>query len=455
MTARAQTRFVAISLFAIAAWASPARAQNYSFDARTIALGGIGSGSGNIAASLIDEQKPYRSIVIPLGLFQVLRDFDVFNPDSDAFDPVLAAEYAASPIHFIVGRDGNSTGNFFVTDILNGELSRDLNVYRGFVPAQELVAEGLANPSWGKTFKFAQTGGGFQGVYVGAGPYLSMQTRALVDDRLRSILDSETPVYVPNARFDVTNTTDTQLALAITGGYRVKLPIAGRTGALDGIYLAANYNYLKGFRYETFDTALRLDTDGAGLLTVNPLQPAPLRITRNSSEDGSGFAVDVGAGVVLDRWQFGAGVNGIANRINWSGVERTLYSLDALYGGDGDFDDAPLPPVATEVRVELPVDYRAYVAYSTDAWGATAEWSNGFQGTTFRGGLEKKFDAIELRGGGRFVRDRWEPSGGVGFNLSDGFGIDVAAFGTSANAERERKLGIAVSLRFMLGNPAP
>jgi hypothetical protein len=59
---------------------------------------------------------------------------------------------------------------------------------------------------------------------------------------------------------------------------------------------------------------------------------------------------------------------------------------------------------------------------------------------------------IELRGGARYSRERWEPSGGIGFNLTSGFGIDVAAFGTSANAERERRLALAVSLRFMRQN---
>ncbi len=431
-------------------WASAASAQNWSFDARTIALGGVGSGSGNIAASLIDEQKPYRAIVIPLGLLQVLRDFDKFNPDSDDFDPIRAAEYAASPIHFVVGRDGTNTQNTFVTDVLNGELSRDLNDYAGFVPAGELVAEGLANPSFGKTFKFMESGGGFQGVFVGAGPYFSMQTMALVDEQLRTILDSDTPVYIGNAAFPIATTTAAQMALAVTGGYRAKLPLPtsmASGGELDGLYIAANYNYLHGFRYEAFDSTLNLQTDGAGLLS----SASGLGVTRESSTSGRGFAIDVGAGVVVDRWQFGFGANGLANRIDWNDLEGTIYSLDALFDGDGDFEDVDFPG-PEEFRVELPVDYRAYAAYNTDAWGATAEWANGFQGTTFRGGLEKKWESIELRGGGRFVRDRWEPSGGVGFNFNERVGLDVAAFGTSANAERERHLAIALSFRIMQMN---
>ena len=41
---------------------------------------------------------------------------------------------------------------------------------------------------------------------------------------------------------------------------------------------------------------------------------------------------------------------------------------------------------------------------------------------------------IELRGGVRLAREHWEPSGGVGFNLSERFRIDVAAFSTSAES---------------------
>jgi hypothetical protein len=43
--------------------ASPARAQNWSFDARNVALGGVGSTS-NVAADMVDEQRKYRAIVL-------------------------------------------------------------------------------------------------------------------------------------------------------------------------------------------------------------------------------------------------------------------------------------------------------------------------------------------------------------------------------------------------------
>jgi hypothetical protein len=431
---------------------APAAAQNWSFDARSVALGGVGD-SGNIAVSMIEEQRPYRSIVIPLGLLQVLKDFGKFNPDDDDFDPVLAAEYAVSPVHYTFGRDTNDTQSQFIVDVLNGELSRDLNDYTGFVPSGELRAAGLASPSWGKTIKFRENGNAFHGIFIGAGPYLSMQTEATVDEQMRTILDSDVPIYIPNTSFPTFNTTTSQIALAITGGYRGRFALPSGMGSgedIEGIYVAANYHYLHGFRYEDFDTDFRLDTDGNGLLTLNTALPPPLVIGRNSAESGRGFAIDIGGGVVVERWQFGFGANGLGNRIEWSDVERTIYSMTDVVTGDGEFDDSD-PVLVDDVEVELPVDYRGYVAYTTDAWAATTEVGRGLQGTTFRAGLEKRFDRIELRGGARFIRDRWEPSGGVGFNFTDRVGLDVAAFGTSANVERQRRLALALSIRIEAG----
>jgi hypothetical protein len=154
---------------------------------------------------------------------------------------------------------------------------------------------------------------------------------------------------------------------------------------------------------------------------------------------------------VVNRWEVGVGVNGIANRMNWTDVTRTNYVLDSLFDG-GEFQDLPTIPVE-DARVELPVDVRANAAYNADLWTAITEYGHGYNGTTFRVGYERRFDRVQLRGGGRYIKERWEPTGGVGFNLSPGFGVDVAAFGTSANFERKRHAAIAVSLRFIRANP--
>ncbi len=441
-------RIFLMALLGLMVSSERALAQNWSFDARTIALGGVGGG-GNLATKMIDEQRDYRSFVLPFGLLQVLPERKVFDPSSPDFDPVRASEYAASPIHYIVGRStGSDSQAQFAFDIRNATLSRDLSQYKGFEPATDLLAEGLLAPNWGGTIKVRKDPqGGFHGIYIGAGPYMSVHTSASIDPRLANVL--ATGVNVANAQFPITDATEFQGALAVTGGYRGRFALpagAGSGSEREGIYVAANYNYLRGFRYEDIALTIRLDTDSAGLITFAP-SIAPIVINTRDSSDGKGFALDLGVGAVFERWEVGFGAKGIANRIDWSGVQRTTYSLASLLGGDSEFADTTPVPVA-DARVELPVDYRGNFAYSSDQWSAAAEVGHGFGGSSFHGGCEQRVGRIELRGGARYTVKKWNPTGGIGFDITRRLSLDVAAFGTNANIERKRRVAIAASIRF-------
>ena len=57
-----------------------------------IGLGGVGSTS-NVAVDMVDEQRPYRAIVLPFGLLQVIPNLPKLDPTSDEFDLVRAIEY--------------------------------------------------------------------------------------------------------------------------------------------------------------------------------------------------------------------------------------------------------------------------------------------------------------------------------------------------------------------------
>ncbi len=413
---------IAFSALLLVEASTSAFAQNWTFDARKIAIGNVG-GTGNLSSRMIDEQRDYRAIVLPFGLIQVLRDLDVFKPGSEKFDIIRSVEYAAAPLHYVIGRDSSAsdTGRQFVVDVRNGTLSRDLNTYRGFVPANQPPAEGLAFSSHGGTVKlYRGSNGSFQGLFVGAGQYLAMRTTVDLDERLIGILGSTTNVYIPNTQFRLATGTRGELALALTGGYRGRFALpanleapSGGSGR-DGVYVAFNYDYLHGFRYEDVGTMLRLDTDSAGLLTINPTfaTAPPVVVGRNHGSSGRGFAMDVGVGVVAGGIEAGFGVNGIANRIVWNGVERTTYSLANVFLGNGTFAGS-LPRSIGDVRVELPVDYRANAGYRASTWSAVGELGRGFQGTSFHGGYEYRFTAIELRGGALYTRDEWQPTGGI------------------------------------------
>jgi hypothetical protein len=421
-------------------------AQNWSFDARNIALGAV-SGKDNLASRMVEDQRRYRSIVIPLGLLQLLSDLDRLKPENDEFDLVRTLEYAASPLHFQFGRNPDSVSDRdLFSDIRSASVSLDLSDYRGYKLANQPVAEGLSSPSWGGTIRFrGDKDGPFQGVYIGAGPYLSMRTAALLDERVVDILASDEPLRYPNTQYPLSSDIQGQFALAITGGYRARFAIGDGGSERDGLYTAVDYNYLHGFRYENVDANLRLDTNGAGLLTINPFLPSPVVVVRSSSTSGHGFAIDFGVAAVVNGVEVGFGVNGIANRINWEDVEQTTYLLGNLFTGGDFIESGPFP--GSDVRVELPKDYHVNAGYHADVWSVMSEYAHGFQGNSLRGGAEYRMGAIELRGGGVYSREMWHPTGGVGFNVAPRVGLDVALFSTAANAARERRAALAVSLR--------
>jgi hypothetical protein len=228
------TRFMYRLLWISIAVCSAILGQNFSGDARKIGMGGIGY-SDNIATRMIDDERPYGSLVMPLGFLQALQDRDKFDPDNDSFDPVLMMEYAANPLHYVFGRNPGGPRSQFVEDLRQAGFNLDINAYRGFVPTNNLTAEGLASPSWGKTFKlYKRDDGTFHGFYAGAGPYLSAKTALNIDKGLTDVLVSATDVSISNRSFLITDLSAGQLALSVTGGYRGRIALPGRSGGSVG-----------------------------------------------------------------------------------------------------------------------------------------------------------------------------------------------------------------------------
>jgi hypothetical protein len=433
----------AIAAVVFTGGSAAALAQNYTFDARKIALGGVGD-SRNIAADLIDETRPYGSILLPLGAIQLIQDFDRLNPGGEQFDLADAFEYAASPLHYVVGRGSGDGGRAFMDDLTNASLNRDLTTYSGFVPDQGFAAEGLSTPGFGKTIKVRERSSGFDGIYIGAGAYMSANSAFDVDPRLIDVFASGSLSGVPDSRLTLTGDALGQLAVAITGGYRGRFALPGLTGARDGLYVGANYNYLHGLKHFGIDLDTGIETMSSGL--VNPFQNDPIRLDYRTSSSGRGHAIDLGVGAVVNRWEVGFGVAGLANQIEWTGFERTHYRLPNLFTGET-FVEETMPLDNTVEVVKLPVTYTGNAAFHHDRWSILGDLSRGFQGTSAHAGFEQRFERIDLRAGGRYSRERWHPSAGIGFNLSRRVALDLAAFGTSTNIEQKRKLAFAMSFR--------
>ena len=270
LTRRWRGAFVAVLLLASAA--TSAFAQDYSFDARRVALGGAG-GTPNLAWKQVERVRRYRSTLIPVGMIKVLSNVRVFYPNREDFDFSRAVEFASSPFHTVFGRGDDITGRTFFRDIVHAQLQPDLNAYSGLDPSPSFIEEGLLSENWGKTFMLRQDDRSYQGLYVGAGPYMAAKAYGAFDAELVDILNESDNKYLPNASLGIAGGETDQLAAAITGGYRARLPFFAQDGAAasrNGVYLAANFHYLWGLRLDEFNANLQLDTDTNGLLTARP-----------------------------------------------------------------------------------------------------------------------------------------------------------------------------------------
>jgi hypothetical protein len=159
------------------------------------------------------------------------------------------------------------------------------------------------------------------------------------------------------------------------------------------------------------------------------------------------MAIDVGAGIVINNWEFGAGANGIANHLDWTDVERTTYVQSNLVQTVGSDLIEGIPVPAADVRVELPVDFKANIGYDVERWAVVAEFGQGFNGKSFHGGGEYRLGAIDVRGGAVYSREMWNPAGGIGLNMTPRVSLDVAMYSNSANIERKRNPALALSIR--------
>ena len=434
-------------------------AQNWMTDARRIGMGGV-TGSENLASRMIEAPDgAHTTIVIPLGLFQVLNNFDIYNPDSESFDPIRAVENLAAPLHYTFSRNGTGTGIEFINDLLDGRLNRDINTYRGFIPTSQPVAYGIVAPNWGVTIPvYKKKDGTTHSVYAGGGLYLPFRGALEVDEQLKSILASDNNVYIPNSQFRITGGVRSGLPIAITGGYRGRFKLREGGSDRDGLYVAFNYNYLRGFLYEDVGMTLRLDTDSQGLLTFNPSAPFnPIEVVRAHSTKGHGMAVDIGVAAVVNRIEVGFGVNGLANRIEWTDVEVSRYSLSNILTGNGDFAEGAI--AGPDATVKQPIEYVSSAGYHAERWQLSGEIGvrssdypldeERLGKTWIHSGFEYRLGLLEPRAGAYYSRERFTPAVGLGLNFGK-VGLDVAAFSNDDNVEHERHPSIALSLR--IGN---
>jgi hypothetical protein len=446
-----------------------ASAQNYGTDARKIAMGGQGGDSTNIAAQLVEPGSPYTAIVLPLGLLQIFKDgLDKFKPGSPDFDPVHAIESISNPIHFTFGRGSTDTGQEFINNIRNGDVSTLLTSYAGFRVPTAFRAQGLAMPQGGYTLKFAKnsTTGAFQGVYIGAGPYLGFDTGMTVAQPLATMLSTGAGQQCSPCL--VTNLSHVQLGMAITVGYRGHVALKSATSPRDGVYFAFNYHTLRGFRYLDDDILVRVDTNATGTLVAPPGGENSLSITSFQARKGTGRATDFGFVVVRNMFEVGFGVNGVGNQMDWSNFEQRTITINALNPllGSNTLVNTVLPvSTVNALTVKMPIVISESLAFQAKGWGFMGALAQkkaatsspgvlaiGYNEKSFHGGVERQVGPLWIRGGGRYSRDKWDPT--YGFGIGNKIALDVGFYGTHANLEGKRQTTMAVSVRFNRSRPA-
>jgi hypothetical protein len=451
-----------VTILSLVVTAGTASAQGYGTDARKIAMGGNAGDSANIAMGMVDKASPYTVIVIPLGLIQVFQGgLDKFNPTSDKFDPVRAAELASSPLHYTFGRSATNSGQqTFMHDLVNKNLNTNLATYVGFKIPTSLAAQGLASPAGGGTIKFAKSkSGAFQGIYIGVGPYFSYDTALTVDQKLADLLGLGTACL--SCAMPVTDSSHLQLAMSTTIGYRGRIAInkSATEKTRDAVYLAYNYHILKGFKYLAPDIALRVDTTATGGLTINPVNPTlPFNIVDLEANSGKGHASDIGVEVVHGYFEVGFGLNGMGNQIEWTDFTQKTITLNTLAPSPGQppqgftttcvgsHCSTPSTLALAPLVVKLPVVKTGNIAFHNSQVGAMMSYTQGYNGKSFHGGVEKSIGPLWLRGGGKYTRGKWDPT--YGFGIGDKTALDFGFYGTHANLEGKRQTGMAISLRF-------
>jgi len=433
-------RTLALVLGFILLQASSGRAQTWNIDARTVGLAGIG-GEQNIFAAGLAEARGDRSFALPFGLLRLLQQRDRFDPRTADFDPLRMMEFAASPMHIPVSGGTSAEGSAFAQDVRNGTLSRDLNVYRGFIP-QSIQATRLVAPRWGRSFDVGPRGGPTtHRVYVGAGPNLALRTAVSLNDAFLDFLSAGGTTYERNQQLAITNDTQGQVALAITGGYRGAFAL--REGGT--FHVMGNVNHLRGLRYEAADLALSLRTDERGLVASGP-GDLPLSIVRRTSTSGAGYSLDLGAGIVTGPWEAGFSGQNLGSRMTWRNPTRTTYELRDVTGSSGGFAIGA-PVDIDDFRDPLPAAYRANLGFRTALTSLQVEAGREGNVLLLRLGGEQRLGRLGLRGAAAYANDVWQPAAGISVPLTQGLSADAAAFTNVSNVERRRQYSFAASLR--------
>jgi len=320
-----------LTLFLVGSGAG--NASGLTFDARRVGMGGVflnHNGDAQLSnpafLALVKPDTPL-SIPVPLGLIQLAANFPVLDPDDPDFDPVHIANLLLNPpFHLQLVTPDFTTSEANVTvDISQDLLLIDLGDLQVYIPT-EPVDPGIFS------MRSPRVGMAFHDWHFTVSPLLIGEGKVTLSDNMIAAL-AEAEAFESNTRYEVFAEGSFAAMASINASHGRRLPY-DLLGEDNPIFVGAAFKYLMGWGYVDTQTEVAIITSDPVFDTDNPPDLEFTSIIRSSHPEGGsygptgrGFGFDMGVLAMVDRYEFGIGIQDVWSRITWEAeVERWKYN---------------------------------------------------------------------------------------------------------------------------------
>ena len=436
----------AVVMLALLAALPAATAGAQSFDARSMAMGGVqlpGGGAwgsvGNVAYRGVPQgSSGSTSIPLPLGLIPVLADPPQLDPNKSDFNAFELANLLSNiPWNLSLFKPKTPSNDISVS-IGQNQLSVDLGDLADIFPKDRSRFAGVVSgpaPTYG-----------FRGAFVGLQPLVHYDNTLRFNAALRGVLVDGADVLT-NTDYVAYDNVVAQAAGGVQFGWAGPLVKHGddpHDAANSGLYVGARVKLLRGFAYGSADNIATLTTTDS-LFGSNPVNLRYYGSLREAHpRDGRwGEGVDLGMVWFRRGIEFGVGINDISTRLRWKVKESIAYT-------DTVTDEIVQKTLRDSVDFtsKVPTTYTANAATHVGRWLLAVDIQRGVRSTTAHVGGETGWRGMMVRAGAGLDADQLlQVAGGVGLRFGP-VGLDLALATQSRNLSHERGLDLGAGLEF-------
>ena len=304
-----------------------------TLDARRVGMGGVFlnyHGDARLCnpayLALPKVDTPFR-IPVPLGLIQLAANFPALDPDDPDFDPVYITNLLLNPpIHLqLITPNFTTTEANITVNISQDLLQLDLGDLQVYVPT-EPIAPGifsLRSPRVG--MRFGEWNFSVAPLLIGEGSV------TLSDNMIATLAEAE--AFEANTRYEVTADGNFAAMASINASHGRRLPY-DLLGEDNPIFVGTTFKYLMGWAYIDTETEVAIITGDPVFDNDDPPDLEFTSIIRSSHPEwgtygpsGRGFGFDMGIMTIMDKMEFGIGIQDVWSRITWEAeVERWRYN---------------------------------------------------------------------------------------------------------------------------------